>query len=84
MPSDTPNARGKGAKPGSLGALIAAYKSAVTRQINQHLQLDGGRVWQSSYHDHIIRDEKSLNFIREYVLNNPARWAEDTFYVAEG
>jgi len=30
--------------------------------------------WQKLFYDHIIRDEKSLNNIREYVRNNPLRW----------
>jgi len=39
------------------------------------------RLWQHSYHDHIIRNEPDLNRIREYVQNNPALWEKDTFYV---
>ncbi|MBK8032201.1 MAG: transposase [Chloroflexi bacterium] len=38
------------------------------------------RLWQRSYYDHIIRDEQGLEMIRRYVLTNPARWNEDTFY----
>ncbi len=38
------------------------------------------RLWQRSYYDHIIRSQADLNRIREYVLNNPLRWREDTFY----
>jgi hypothetical protein len=26
---------------------------------------------------HIVRDEESLNRIRQYILDNPARWAFD-------
>lgn len=33
--------------------------------------------WQSRFYDHIIRDEKSLQKIREYIINNPLRWEED-------
>ncbi len=39
-------------------------------------------LWQRSFYDHIIRDEKALNAIREYVENNPVRWMEDRFYEA--
>jgi len=39
-----------------------------------------GKLWQRSYHDHIIRNETSLNKLREYILYNHARWREDTFY----
>jgi hypothetical protein len=36
-----------------------------------------GRLWQRNYYEHVIRDEESLNRIREYILNNPAQWAFD-------
>jgi hypothetical protein len=42
--------------------------------------LTAPQLWQERYHDHIIRDEKSLNILREYVLNNPSRWEADQFY----
>ncbi|HXF49230.1 MAG TPA: transposase [Verrucomicrobiae bacterium] len=36
-----------------------------------------GRLWQRNYYEHIIRDEDSLNKIREYIIQNPARWEYD-------
>jgi len=36
-----------------------------------------GQLWQRNYYEHVIRDEESLNRIREYILNNPAQWALD-------
>ncbi len=35
------------------------------------------KIWQRSFYDHIIRNEKSLNEIKEYILNNPATWEDD-------
>jgi REP element-mobilizing transposase RayT len=35
------------------------------------------RLWQRDYYDHIIRGDASLERIRQYIVNNPARWAED-------
>jgi putative transposase len=34
-------------------------------------------VWQRNYYEHIIRNDESLNHIRQYVLDNPVRWAFD-------
>ena len=34
-------------------------------------------VWQKSFYDHIIRNEKSLNNIRQYIKNNPLKWEND-------
>lgn len=33
--------------------------------------------WQSRFYDHIIRDERSLQKIREYIRNNPLKWDQD-------
>ena len=65
---------------GSLGAIVRAYKSAVTRQIRQAIQKPEIFVWQRRYHDHIIRNDADLNRIREYVQNNPVHWQEDRYY----
>ena len=35
------------------------------------------RIWQRSFHDHVIRDEEDLNRVREYIQNNPLKWALD-------
>ncbi|HSW39300.1 MAG TPA: hypothetical protein VLL97_07400 [Acidobacteriota bacterium] len=36
-----------------------------------------GKLWQRNYYEHIIRDDDELNRIREYIVNNPAKWALD-------
>jgi putative transposase len=65
---------------GSLSIIIGSYKSGTTRRIRVHLRTPGRIVWQGRYHDHIIRSPADLDRIREYVLNNPARWTADRFY----
>ena len=66
----------------SLSTMMRSFKSAVTKQINQLLMTDNTPVWQGRFHDHIIRNEQSLNLLREYVAANPSRWQEDQFYGA--
>jgi len=34
-------------------------------------------VWQTSYHDRIVRDELELARIRAYIESNPTNWDED-------
>ncbi len=63
--------------PGSLGAIIRAYKSATTKRINALRGTPGASVWQRNYYEHIIRDEEDLQRIRQYIQDNPARWAMD-------
>jgi putative transposase len=55
----------------SLGAFVAGFKSAVTTRINQLRGTPGLAVWQRNYYEHIIRNEESLNRIREYIVSNP-------------
>lgn len=66
-----------GPRPGSLGAIIAGFKSATTRRINELRRTPGMPVWQRNYYEHIIRDERTLGRIREYIINNPLQWALD-------
>jgi len=35
------------------------------------------KLWQRSFYDHVIRNEESLNRIREYIATNPLRWDLD-------
>jgi putative transposase len=61
----------------SLGSFIAGFKSAVTTRINKVRVTPQAPIWQRNYYEHVIRDEESLNRIREYILNNPAEWDLD-------
>lgn len=61
----------------SLGSFVAGQKSAVTCRVNTVRNTPGAPVWQRNYYDHIVRDDRDLNRIREYIVSNPARWAED-------
>jgi len=66
-----------GRQPGSLGSIIAGFKSAVTRHINELRKTPGAPVWHRNYYEHVIRNEKDLGLIREYIVNNPQKWDED-------
>jgi REP element-mobilizing transposase RayT len=37
-----------------------------------------GKLWQRNYYEHIIKNEKEINAIREYILRNPYKWDVDT------
>jgi REP element-mobilizing transposase RayT len=61
----------------SLGAIIAGFKSAATKRINEERNMPRIPVWQSRFYEHIIRNDKDLNNIREYIVNNPMQWHVD-------
>jgi REP element-mobilizing transposase RayT len=68
-----------GARPraASLGAFVRGFKAATTGRINAHRDRPNDPVWQRNYYDHIVRDDRDLDHIREYIANNPANWAND-------
>jgi REP element-mobilizing transposase RayT len=66
-----------GPKPRSVGALIAGFKSAVTKQINAIRQTPYAPVWQRNYYEHIIRNGNDMKKIQEYIQNNPSNWLND-------
>ena len=61
--------------PGSVGAIIRCFKSAVTRWFHENTQIK--TVWQRNFFDHIVRDESELNRIRLYIQQNPSKWPSD-------
>lgn len=64
--------------PGSLSKIIQAYKAAVTRQARRNGYVDF--YWQERFYDHIIRDDRSLQRIRAYVIRNPLEWEQDDYF----
>jgi len=67
-----------GPAPKSIGAIVAGFKSAATKRINELRSTPRAPVWQRNYYEHVIRNEDDLNEIREYILNNPLRWELDS------
>jgi len=47
-----------------LGEIVRGLKAAATKQV-------GFKLWQPNYYEHVIRDEKALAGVREYIQNNP-------------
>jgi len=60
----------------NLGSVIRGIKSTTTKQIGL-IELDGLLVWQRSFYDRIIRNEKEYIKIKEYIKNNPKMWGRD-------
>ncbi len=73
---------GGGAQPGSLGAVIGQFKAAATRRINAMRQSTGSAVWQRNYYERVIRDERELDRVRQYIVGNPSTWLDDEYYVS--
>jgi REP element-mobilizing transposase RayT len=66
----------------ALGKVVAAFKSTTTVHYIRGVKTRAWpefrqRLWQRNYYEHVIRDEKALDRVRQYVDENPARWASD-------
>jgi len=60
----------------TVGSIVRGFKIGVTKWIRANTDIH--EVWQRNYYEHIIRDDAALNQIRQYIIENPARWSEDT------
>ncbi len=59
-----------------ISRIVKQLKSVVTK-------MTGCAVWQKSFHDHVIRDEKEHRVIWDYIDANPLRWKDDCYYAGE-
>jgi REP element-mobilizing transposase RayT len=64
-------------KRAGLPEIIRAFKTFSARRINEILDSVGTPFWQRGYYEHIIRNERELHAMRQYIADNPARWTDD-------
>lgn len=50
--------------PLHLGEIVRRFKAKVSHSLSRN-------VWQANYYEHIIRNERALEKIRQYIINNP-------------
>jgi len=60
-----------------LGQLIGAFKTVSTKRINRIRDNAGAPFWQRGFYEHIVRNERDLNAVRQYVADNPLKWQLD-------
>lgn len=65
-----------------ISIVVGTFKAAVTRAVG-NAYMHSGKLWQSSFYDHIIRDETDYRNIWQYISGNLSKWKEDKFYIAE-
>jgi REP element-mobilizing transposase RayT len=61
----------------NLSNIIGAFKTIAATRVNKLRGMIGIPVWQRSFHDRIIRDNRELECIQKYIQDNPIKWAED-------
>lgn len=65
-----------------ISNIVGKYKAGVTRAVRKE-SLYIGKLWQSSFYDHIVRNDVDYQNIWNYINDNPSRWLEDCFYCNE-
>ena len=70
---------------GNKNPMIHENVSRIIRWYKGRCSFETGKIhanfgWQSLYYDHIIRDDASLQRIRNYIINNPKNWNKDRFF----
>ncbi len=62
----------------SISEIIGSFKTFSARKINKIRKLKGVPVWQRNYYERIIRTEAELDYVRQYIINNPINWQTDS------
>ena len=57
----------------TIPTVINQLKGYVTKQI-------GFSIWQKSFYDHIICNEKDFLAVYQYIETNPLKWENDEYY----
>jgi REP element-mobilizing transposase RayT len=75
---------------GSLSTVMRSFKSVVTKQCNAvagtacraptNVRMSNhseSKIWQRGFWERVIRDERELRMVREYIRTNPLRINDD-------
>jgi len=62
----------------TISDVVCAYKSLTTRKCKKIGRID--KVFQTSFHDHVIRDQSDYDDVYRYIETNPTQWELDEFY----
>ncbi len=62
----------------NLSNIIKGFKSSTTFRIRK--EYNKNFSWQPRFYDHVIRNQKSLDNIRNYIRLNPLKWEIDEYY----
>ena len=58
----------------TLMDVICAYKSLTTRMYNQLSRTPGRKLFQTSFYETVLRNEKAYQECWRYIDGNPAKW----------
>ena len=63
----------------SLSQVVRTFKALTSRYVHGAGVTDF--QWQQKHWDSVIRNQRHLDTIRQYIVNNPAKWTLDQLYL---
>jgi putative transposase len=79
QPDGRPRENQFGPQSANLGSIVRGYKIGVKKYATQR---GLSFAWQARFFEHVIRTEKALGRIRDYIVTNPQRWESDEYYLS--
>jgi REP element-mobilizing transposase RayT len=63
-----------------LHRVVQWFKTMTTNEYIRNVKSNGWKpfdkkLWQRNYYEHVIRDKKSYQRIKNYIINNPTNWS---------
>jgi len=59
--------------------ILGKFQMQTSKHINILRKTPGQKTWQPNYHDHVIRNDEEYFRIKQYIINNPSQWIDDTY-----
>ena len=58
--------------------IVCAFKSLTTRECKQIKEIE--RIFQTSFYEHVIRNQIDYDEVASYIIENPQKWQMDKLY----
>ena len=71
---------GRGNPSPTISTVVGWFKFNSTKEINAIANTAGKRIYQRSFYDHIIRNQRDYDEVAKYIYENPMRWRFDKLY----
>lgn len=69
----------------TVGDIVGAFKSLTTNEYIRRVKMGEfprfeKAMWQRNYWDRVIRNEREMRNVREYIAGNPKEWERDEYW----
>ena len=77
LPYGPTDGRGFHSPKRSLGSFVRGFKATATARARELTGDPDLKLWQDSYYERVMRNERESAIRRQYIIENPMRWADD-------